>query len=129
MTQSQDLFLTGKAAIVTGGTRGIGRAIASSLCRAGAAVVICGRDPEHVQKATTEISSDTGARIPGAAADVADAHDVAALFEFADQQIGGLDILVNNAGIGIFKSVADLTLEDWRHTIDTNLTGTYLCSH
>jgi NAD(P)-dependent dehydrogenase (short-subunit alcohol dehydrogenase family) len=119
-------FLSGKCALVTGGTRGIGRAVAEALLRAGAAVAICGRSEESVSPAVRELAA-LGGKVAGKSADVSNAGDVAALFRYAEEQLGGLDIVVNNAGIGIFASVADTTVEDWRRTIRTNLDGVFYC--
>src|SRR5947207_1431365 len=107
-------FLTGKHAVVTGGTRGIGRAIADYLLRAGAAVAICGRTRESVDRATTELKQSPGGDVFGHPADVSNSDQVASLFEAVDSRFGGLDILVNNAGAGVFRGVQDLTLQDWR---------------
>jgi 3-oxoacyl-[acyl-carrier protein] reductase len=124
-----ELFLTGKHAVVTGGTRGIGRAIAEYLLRAGAAVAICGRTRDAVDRATTELKQSAGGEILGQAADVSQNDDVARLFETVASRFGGLDILVNNAGSGVFRSVQELSLEDWRKTIDLNLSGVFYCCH
>jgi len=121
-------FLEGKAAVVTGATRGIGRAIAEALLREGAHVAICGRTEETVGRAVEELARATGGRVAGTAADVGSPEQVADFFRFVDQTLGGLDILVNNAGIGVFRPLADLTLEEWRRTIDTNLSGAFYCS-
>ncbi len=122
-----DRFLTGKLALVTGGTRGIGRAIAAALLNRGAAVVICGRTLESVDLAVEGLRAETGGAVAGRAADITCWEDVEALFEFADRELGGLDILVNNAGIGIFRSVEDLTPQEWKRVVDTNLTGAFYC--
>jgi len=122
-------FLEQRSAIVTGGTRGIGLAVAKSLAHAGAAVAICGRKQDDVDRAVREISSLTDGKIVGKTADVSNSDQVAEFFRFVDESLGSLDILINNAGIGIFKPTADLTLEDWHRVIDTNLTGTFYCSH
>jgi 3-oxoacyl-[acyl-carrier protein] reductase len=121
--------LQGKIAIVTGGTRGIGRAIAERLLREGVSVAVCGRTQESVDQAVKEMAQQTGGRIIGRAADVSSKEDVAKLFHFVDSQMDGLDILVNNAGIGIYRSVADLSIDDWQSTIATNLTGVFYCCH
>jgi len=121
-------FPAGKIALVTGGTRGIGRAIAAKLAAAGCRVVICGRTQAGVETALRELELETGLKIEGQAADITSEADVERLFAFLDR-LGGVDILVNNAGIGVFRSVADLSYGEWRRTIDTNLTGAYLCSH
>ena len=121
-------FLKGQAAVVTGATRGIGRAIAEALLREGAAVAICGRTQEAVNRAVEELARTTGGQVAGRAADVGSASDVEAFFKFVDAALGALDILVNNAGIGVFRPMADLTPEEWRQTIDTNLSGAFYCS-
>lgn len=120
-------FLQNRFAVVTGGTRGIGRAIAESLLDAGAAVAVCGRSQKNVDEAVRELAARGNAI--GRVADVSRAEDVAALFAFVDEKFPSLDILVNNAGLGVFKSVADLSMEEWRTTIDTNLSGSFYCSH
>lgn len=119
-------FLEGKAAIVTGGTRGIGFAIAGGLLSAGAAVAISGRSDASVSRAVVELSRR--GKVVGKPADVGDCEEVERFFEFVDRSFGGLDILVNNAGVGVFRPLAELTIEEWHRTIETNLTGVYLCS-
>jgi len=119
--------LTGKIAIVTGGTRGIGRAIAERLLREGAAVAICGRSAETTSRAVAEM---TGlGKIFGAAADVSDPAQVRAFFAEVDAQLGAIDILVNNAGQGVFRRVGELSVEDWHRNIDLNLNGPFYCAH
>jgi NAD(P)-dependent dehydrogenase (short-subunit alcohol dehydrogenase family) len=118
-------FLEHKRAIVTGGSRGIGRAIAEALLREGATVTICGKTHSLVERTIAELGG--APKIFGLAADVSDDKQVSGLFKFADQSMGGLDILVNNAGIGIFRPVGELTVEDWRKTLDTNLNGVFYC--
>lgn len=122
-----DNFLEGKLALVTGGTRGIGRSIAEALGACGAAVAICGRSGEGVAQAVEEIERQ-GIRACGKRADVADPGEVRELFEFVDEQFGGLDILVNNAGVGLFASAGDMTVENWRQVIGTNLDGAFYCA-
>ena len=121
-------FLEGKSALVTGGTRGIGRAVAEALLGAGASVAICGRSEEAVSRTVAELGA-AGGKVAGCAADVSNPGDVAALFGTVDERLGGLDILINNAGLGVFASVADLTPEEWRRTIGTNLDGVFYCCH
>ena len=120
-------FLAGKQALVTGGTRGIGRAIAVDLLKAGAAVTICGRSDDGVVKAVRELKQETKGEVIGKAADIRDEGQVAGLFKFVDEGFGGLDILINNAGLGIFGPVGKMNVDEWRQTIDTNLTGVFLC--
>jgi len=124
-----DHFLAGKYAVVTGGTRGIGRAIATYLLRAGAAVAICGRTRESVDRAATELKQSPGGDVFGHPADVSISDQVAGFFDAVESRFGALDILVNNAGAGIFRGIQDLTLEDWRNTIDLNLSGVFYCCH
>ena len=124
-----NLTLEGKRAIVTGGTRGIGFAIARQLAEAGCRVVICGRGQASVDKAVAELTADAGIKVFGCPADVSIQEEVAALFRFADGHFdGGLEILVNNAGIGIFKKTAELSIEDWKRVMDVNMTGTFACT-
>ncbi len=126
--ESMEPFLAGKVAVVTGATRGIGRAVAEALLRHGAAVAICGRSEEGVRAAVAELIEQTGGAVVGHAADVRDPEQVGAFFRFVDESLAGLDILVNNAGIGLFRPLAELSLDDWRRTIDTNLSGAFYCS-
>jgi 3-oxoacyl-[acyl-carrier protein] reductase len=124
-----ELFLKGKHAVVTGATRGIGRAIAGALLRAGAAVTICGRASESTERAAAELKQATSGDVLGVAADVSNWDETARLFDTAASRFGGLDILVNNAGTGIFRPIRDMTAADWRATIDLNLTGVFNCCH
>jgi NAD(P)-dependent dehydrogenase (short-subunit alcohol dehydrogenase family) len=119
--------LQGKLALVTGGTRGIGRAIAARLITEGAEVTISGRHPETVDKAVAELR-DSG-KVFGVAADIRRADQVKAMFEAVDRQFGGLDILINNAGEGVFRKTAEMTLEEWHRNIDLNLNGAFYCAH
>jgi 3-oxoacyl-[acyl-carrier protein] reductase len=119
--------LTGKIAIVTGGTRGIGRAIAERLLREGASVAICGRSAASTGRAVEEMKPL--GKVYGCAADVTDLDEVRKLFEAVDRELGPLDILVNNAGEGVFRKVGEMTPEDWHRNIDLNLNGPFYCSH
>ena len=119
--------LSGKYAIVTGGTRGIGRAIAERLLRDGAAVAICGRKQDAVDRAVKEMQGL--GRIVGAAADVSQVEGARQLFAAVDEVFGALDILVNNAGMGLFKKVGEMTPEEWHRNIDLNLNGAFYCAH
>lgn len=119
--------LAGKVAIVTGGTRGIGRAIVERLLEEGVSVAFCGRTRESVDAANGAFSG-RGAKVCGHVADVTKPNDVSRLFQAADRTFGGLDILVNNAGAGIFRKVGEMSIEDWQRTIDLNLNGAFYCS-
>jgi len=121
------MFLEGKYALVTGGTRGIGKAIAVALLEHGASVAICGRSDASVSAAVEELQPK--GNVIGHRADVGAPENVAALFRFMEERFPRLDVLVNNAGIGIMKSAADLTIEDWQATIDLNLSGVFYCCH
>jgi NAD(P)-dependent dehydrogenase (short-subunit alcohol dehydrogenase family) len=119
--------LKGKKAVVTGGSKGIGLAIAHTLLSHGAEVVICARGQAQIDAAVRELSK-TGRKVAGQVADVSQPNDVAALFDFAARTMGGLDILINNAGFGLFRPTADLTVEEWDRLIGVNLSGTFYCS-
>ncbi len=119
--------LKNKVAAVTGGTRGIGRAIVEQLLDAGVSVVICGRTAEGVDKAVAELKPR--GQIMGIACDVSNVADVSKFFTYVDEHTGGLDILINNAGLGIFRSSADLTIAEWKMVVETNLFGAFYCSH
>jgi NAD(P)-dependent dehydrogenase (short-subunit alcohol dehydrogenase family) len=122
-------LLQGKRAIVTGGSKGIGRAIVEYLAMAGASVALCSRHAEDAEKTAADLAAKTNNKIIGHAVDVSNSEQVANFFAAVDRELGGVDILVNNAGVGIFRSVADLTIEEWRTTIGTNLDGVFYCSH
>lgn len=117
-----------KVALVTGATRGIGRAIAKMLLREGASVAICGRNPDSVTRSVAELATEAPGKVIGKVADVKHYEQVHALFEFVDREFGGLDFLVNNAGVGKFAKVSDISVEEWHATLDTNLTGVFYCS-
>ncbi len=117
--------LSGKFTIVTGGTRGIGRAIAERFLREGAAVAICGRSRESVDRAVSEMKSL--GRVFGRLANIADQAQVSNFFKAVDEEFGGLDILVNNAAEGVFRKVGEMTPEDWHRNIDLNLNGAFYC--
>src|SRR5579864_5618694 len=114
--------ISGKIAVVTGGTRGIGRAISERLLREGVSVAICGRTREAVDAAVSGLQAG-GGKIFGHPADVTDPDQVREFFQAVDGAFGGLDILVNNAGAAVFRKVAEMTVEQWRRNIDLNLNG------
>src|SRR5690606_23470722 len=114
-----------KTAIVTGGTKGIGLAIAEALVRQGAKVVICGRDSAALAEAVKDLSADGEAS--GKRCDVSKWEDVESLFAFTAETYGGVDILVNNAGVGHFAPVDQISLENWHAVIETNLSGVFYC--
>jgi 3-oxoacyl-[acyl-carrier protein] reductase len=120
--------LAGKVAIVTGGTRGIGRAIAMRLQAEGASVAICGTSDATVGKAAAELKA-SGRKFIAEVADVRKIDDVRRFFRTVDERLGTVDFLINNAGVGIYKPVLDLEPEEWHRMIDLNLTGVYYCSN
>jgi len=121
--------LEGKVAIVTGGSRGIGRAIAAAFLQKGVHVAISGLNPGHLQKAEAELTrlASGGARLLTFEADVRDQLAVQSLVDETARRQGGLDILVNNAGIGSFGSIESQGHDDWRRVMDTNVTGVFNC--
>jgi len=121
------MTLQGRTAVVTGGTRGIGRAITARLLHEGVSVAICGRSSAAVAQAITDLERPGTGRICGTQADVSNLDDAHRLFAFADLELGGVDILVNNAGVAILRSVAEMEPGDWQRTIDTNLSATFYC--
>ena len=121
--------LKAKICLVTGATRGIGRAIAETLLQQGASVVICGRNQSTVDEVVAALRAGTGGKVEGKAADVRNYEEVGELFRFIDARFGGLDVLVNNAGVGVFHPIQELSVQDWRDTIETNLSGVFYCTH
>lgn len=119
--------LSGKLAAVTGGTRGIGRAIAERLLREGASVAICSRTAGSVDRAVAEMKPL--GRIFGHQADITQVEQVKTFFQAIDREFSGLDILINNAGDGAFRKVAEMTPQEWHRSIDLNLNGAFYCSH
>ena len=120
--------LSGKIAIVTGGNGGIGLGMARGLARAGAHVVVAGRNTAKSIAAVREIEG-LGGQGSAFTVDVADEESVRRMMDDVRGRLGRLDILINNAGINIRKPVHEVTLAEWRLVIDTNLTSTYLCCH
>ena len=119
--------LEGKAAIVTGSTKGIGRAIAEALVRAGASVCVSARKGDEVERAVAELNGLDRGRVTGAVCDVRDYDEARALVEHTVAEFGGVDILVNNAGIGHFGRVDAMSPEDFRAVLETNLFGVFYC--
>jgi len=117
-----------KVAIVTGSTKGIGFGIAAALLTEGAKVVISARNAGEVAGAAAALGKKHAGRVVGVACDVRREAEVAALFDAAVREWGGLDFLVNNAGVGLFKNVEEMALEEWNAVIETNLTGVFLCT-
>ncbi|HEY3061961.1 MAG TPA: SDR family oxidoreductase [Chloroflexota bacterium] len=116
-----DLGLTGKVALVTGGSEGIGRATAHSLGREGARVVVCGRRAEVLERAAADVAEDTGAQILAVPADVSKSDDVARLVQTTVERFGRLDILVNNAGRSRALRFEETDDDVWQEDLDLKL--------
>lgn len=117
--------LAGKVAMVTGGTRGLGRAIAEGLARAGADVAVSSRHGNESEAAASTLAAAYGVRALGLAADVRSPASAGAAVQATVSGLGHLDILVNNAGIGITRWALDLTEEEWDTVVGTNLKGVF----
>lgn len=120
--------LSGKVAIVTGGSKGIGYAIAEALARAGADIVICARHEDEVARAAAELERAGGGRVIGVRCDMRVEEDVRRLVDRAVTEHGRLDVLVNNAGVGRFGSMDELSSDDWHAVVETNLNGVFYAS-
>jgi len=119
--------LAGQVALVTGGSRGIGRAIARRLASMGCAVAICGRDSDALQAVEAELRGQVTS-VVAQRADVTSASDVEALVRNVESMLGPISILVNNAGIGEFGPAHEKSEADWDRVIDTNLKSVFLVS-
>jgi len=118
----------GKVALVTGGTRGIGRAIAAAFSSLGVDVAITGRDAARVAEAAQELSREAPRAVKGVAMDVADRDAVDSAVKALVQERGRIDILVNNAGIARDSLLMRMKPDDWESVIATNVNGLYYCS-
>ncbi len=124
-----DKFLKDRVAVITGASRGIGRAIALALGGAGARLALAGRAQDKLTE-TQKLAREAGAEAETFICDVRDEAQVKQLADNVVQRFGAVHILVNNAGTAIRKKIHDFTLEEWRLVMDTNLTGPWLmCRH
>lgn len=121
--------MKGKIAVITGGTKGIGRAIAESLLKEGVKVFICARNKSELKKALEELSAS--GQVEGEICDVRSEAQVKMMLDECVRLFGGVDILINNAGIGIIgKTVEEMSAEEFEQTLQTNLFGVfYACHH
>lgn len=120
--------LGGKVALITGGGKGLGKAMATALAEAGADVALAGRTLAICQEAAAEIAAATGRRAKAFTVDVTRSNDVTRLAAEVAQNLGPIDILVNNAGNNIRGATHELSEADWDSVVDTNLKGPFLCS-
>ena len=119
--------LTGRVAVVTGGTRGLGEGFATALTDAGAAVVLVGRDSDRGQ-VVKQALTERGATVTFTAADVTVPEDVTRMLDATLERFGRVDILVNNAGACVHAPALEVTDEDWRHVMDVNLDAVWHCA-
>ena len=126
---SLDLFnLDGRVALITGGSQGLGFAMAQALARAGASVVVTSRQHEKAQASAAAIAAATGQHTLGIAVDVTDAQQIEAMVQSTIQALGRIDILVNNAGINIRRPIKEFDEASWDLVQSTNLKAPFLCS-
>lgn len=125
MAASHNFFdLSGKWALVTGASRGLGQGFARALARAGADLVITSRDPSSLSRFEQEVSA-LGRKVVCLELDVCDEPSIRSMAQAAYERCGRIDVLVNNAGCNVRKPAADVTWEDWNAVLDTNLRGTF----
>lgn len=121
--------IAGKRILITGGTTGIGRALAIRLAQLGANIVIVGRHQDVIQETLEEIKhDDSETQVLGVAADVSLQDDIEKVFMTVNEELGGLDVLINNASLG-FGSITEGEYRDWEYIVKTNLMGYMACSH
>src|SRR5688572_16475379 len=120
-------LLEERTAMVTGGARGIGGAIAEAFAREGAQVLIADRNEEGAKKHAESLAAG-GARTVAVGADVTDQTDVDRMVEVALAELGRIDVLVNNAGIDTVAEIVDMPFEQWQEMIDVNLTSVFRCT-
>ncbi len=127
MNVKQLFDLSGRVAIVTGGSIGLGRQMAEGLAEMGANVVLCARKQERCQQAAEQLQQ-SGVKAIALGCDVKSPESIQQMVDATLAQFGRIDILINNAGISWGAPVEEMSLEDWNKVIETNLTGTFLCA-
>ena len=121
------MSLKGRGAVITGGGRGIGKAVARYLAEDGAAVVVTARSTDQIEQVASELR-DAGFEAHAVTCDVSDEASVLAMAKKATELLGTVDVLVNNAGIAPSNPVKRVTLEEWNRVMGINVTGTFLCT-
>ena len=119
--------LQGQTAIITGGARGIGAAVAKGMAQSGAHIALFDRDADAVHELAKQLS-EQGFTAHGYMVDVTDEHSIEAAMQAVVERSGRIDCLFNNAGLAIRKPSLELSVEDWQKVLDVNLTGVFLCA-
>jgi gluconate 5-dehydrogenase len=120
--------LSGKSAIITGGSKGLGLAMAAGLASAGASIMLVNRNAAEGIRAAQEIAEDYGVKVLSFGADITDREQTEAMAKVAMEAFGKIDILINSAGINIRGPIDEVTPEDFNKVMDVNVNGTWLCS-
>lgn len=120
--------LTGKAAVVTGGSKGLGEAMAAGLASAGADVLVISRHEDEAAAAAKRIAADFGRKAVGMAADVTQPGQVDAMTKRALDEFGKIDVLINNAGVNVRGQIDELSFDDFKKVQDINVNGVWLCT-
>jgi NAD(P)-dependent dehydrogenase (short-subunit alcohol dehydrogenase family) len=120
--------LSGRVALVTGGTKGIGRAISEALVKAGCHVAVSARTADDVNRAEGDLAALGGGEALGIVCDVREPAACTDLVKATLERWGRLDVLVNNAGLGVFKPIQEMSVEEFQSQIETNLGGVFYCS-
>lgn len=120
--------MTGKAAIITGGSKGLGLAMAEAIASAGGSVMLVSRTQKECDEAAKKINADYGTKALGFACDVTSQEQTEAMAKACKDEFGSVDVLINSAGINIRGAIDELSLEDFKAVMDINVTGTWLAS-
>lgn len=123
----QQFNLKGRTAVITGGSKGLGLAMAAGLASAGASIMLVNRNAETGKNAANELSQDFGVKASSYGADITVREEVEAMARAAIEEFGQIDILINSAGINIRGPIDELSLADFNKVMDVNVTGTWLC--